>query len=129
MGDQSRPERDMLATRSPCRPNPIGITVAEILSIDGNRIRVTGLNTLNGTPILDIKYYEEHFDSPVGIENESDPGYNPMDNAHLIFQSYRRLSIFNRSYRRSRLGIKEHESWSLSCVVLVFGFLSHFYDF
>ena len=82
MGDQSIPERGVLATRSPCRPNPIGITVAEILTIDRNKIRVTGLDALNGTPILDIKPYEEHFDSPVGIEREKEPGYRPKDNAH-----------------------------------------------
>ncbi len=76
-GDSS--ERGVLAIRSPCRPNPIGITVAEILSIEGNRIKVTGLDALNGTPILDIKPYEEHFDSPVGIEREREPGYGPRD--------------------------------------------------
>ena len=48
MGDQSIPERGVLATRSPCRPNPIGITVAEILSVMGNKIMVTGLDALNG---------------------------------------------------------------------------------
>ena len=81
MGDQSIPERGVLATRSPCRPNPIGITVAEILTIEGNKIRVTGLDALNGTPILDIKPYEEHFDSPVGIEWKRDSGYKPSDKA------------------------------------------------
>lgn len=79
MGDPSIPERGVLATRSPCRPNPIGITVAEILSVEGNRIRVTGLDALNGTPILDIKPYEEHFDSPEGIEREREPRYKPSD--------------------------------------------------
>jgi tRNA-Thr(GGU) m(6)t(6)A37 methyltransferase TsaA len=81
MGDQSIPERGVLATRSPCRPNPIGITLAEILTIEGNKIRVTGLDALNGTPILDIKPYEEHFDSPVGIERKRDSGYKPSDKA------------------------------------------------
>ena len=70
MGDQSIPERGVLATRSPCLPNPVGITVAEILSAKGNAIRVTGLDALKGTPILDIKPYDEHFDSHVGIEIE-----------------------------------------------------------
>lgn len=79
MGDQSIPERGVLATRSPCRPNPIGITVVEILSIEGTRIRVTGLDALNGTPILDIKPYEEHFDSSVGIERGRDLGYRPSN--------------------------------------------------
>jgi tRNA (Thr-GGU) A37 N-methylase len=36
MGDKSIPERGVLATRSPCRPNPIGVTVAEILSVKDN---------------------------------------------------------------------------------------------
>jgi tRNA-Thr(GGU) m(6)t(6)A37 methyltransferase TsaA len=79
MGDRSIPMRGVLATRSPCRPNPIGVTVAEILSVDGNKIRVTGLDALNKTPILDIKPYEEHFDSPVGIVRERDPNYSPSD--------------------------------------------------
>jgi tRNA (Thr-GGU) A37 N-methylase len=76
------PERDVLATRSPCWPNPIGITVAEILSVQGNRIRVTGLDALNCTPILDIMPYEEHFDSPGGVEKEREPGYRPSDTYH-----------------------------------------------
>jgi tRNA (adenine37-N6)-methyltransferase len=63
----------VLATKSPCRPNPIGITVAEMLSVKGNTIRVIGLDALNGTPILDIKPYDEHFDSRVGIEREREP--------------------------------------------------------
>ena len=79
MGDKSIPERGVLATRSPCRPNPIGVTVVEIFSVQGNTIRVTGLDALNGTPILDIKPYEEHFDSPVGNQKERDPSFNPID--------------------------------------------------
>ena len=43
---------------------------------------MTGLDALNGTPILDIKPYEEHFDSPVGIEKERDAGYRPMMRRH-----------------------------------------------
>jgi tRNA (adenine37-N6)-methyltransferase len=79
MGDQTIPKRGVLATRSPCRPNPIGVTVAELLSVEGNKIRVTGLDALDRTPILDIKPYEEHFDSPEGIEKERIPGYRPSD--------------------------------------------------
>ncbi len=79
MGDKSIPKRGVLATRSPCRPNPIGITVVEILSVNGNVIRVTGLDALNGTPILDIKPYEVHFDSHAGIKMEQDPSFKPVD--------------------------------------------------
>ncbi len=79
MGDPANPERGVLATRSPCRPNPLVTTVVEIVAIDGSRIEVTGLDALTGTPILDIKPYEEHFDSPVGLQRERDPGYRPSD--------------------------------------------------
>lgn len=79
MGDISIPMRGVLATRSPCRPNPIGITVVESLGIEKSRIKVTGLDALDGTPILDIKPYMEHFDSPQGLQRESDPNYRPSD--------------------------------------------------
>lgn len=47
----------VFATRSPQRPNPIGLTVVELLRRDGNRLHVRGLDMLDGTPILDIKPY------------------------------------------------------------------------
>jgi tRNA-Thr(GGU) m(6)t(6)A37 methyltransferase TsaA len=47
----------VFATRSPRRPNPIGLTVVELLGRDGSRLRVRGVDTLDGTPILDIKPY------------------------------------------------------------------------
>jgi tRNA-Thr(GGU) m(6)t(6)A37 methyltransferase TsaA len=79
MGDISIPMRGVLATRSPCRPNPIGITVVEHLGIEKSRIKVTGLDALDGTPILDIKPYMEHFDLPHGLQRERDPNYRPSD--------------------------------------------------
>jgi len=47
----------VFATRSPRRPNPIGLTIVELLSRDGTRLHVRGLDMLDGTPILDIKPY------------------------------------------------------------------------
>jgi tRNA-Thr(GGU) m(6)t(6)A37 methyltransferase TsaA len=47
----------VFATRSPRRPNPIGLTVVEILCRDGNALHVRGLDMLNGSPILDLKPY------------------------------------------------------------------------
>jgi|SRR5271169_311230 len=47
----------VFATRSPRRPNPIGLTVVELLRRDGVRLHVRGLDMLDGTPILDIKPY------------------------------------------------------------------------
>jgi len=47
----------VFATRSPRRPNPIALTVVELLSRNGNKLRVRGVDMLDGTPILDIKPY------------------------------------------------------------------------
>jgi tRNA-Thr(GGU) m(6)t(6)A37 methyltransferase TsaA len=47
----------VFATRSPRRPNPIGLTVVELLRHVGPQLRVRGLDMLDGTPILDIKPY------------------------------------------------------------------------
>lgn len=47
----------VFATRSPRRPNPIGLTVVELLRREGPRLYVRGVDMLDGTPILDIKPY------------------------------------------------------------------------
>ena len=50
-------EVGVFATRSPHRPNPIAQTVVELVERDGNRLRVRGLDLVDGTPVLDIKPY------------------------------------------------------------------------
>jgi tRNA-Thr(GGU) m(6)t(6)A37 methyltransferase TsaA len=47
----------VFATRSPERPNPIGLTVVRLLGRHGRRLRVSGIDMLDGTPVLDIKPY------------------------------------------------------------------------
>ena len=47
----------VFATRSPRRPNPLGLTVVELLKRDGTKLHVRGVDMLEGTPILDIKPY------------------------------------------------------------------------
>ncbi|MEE1782225.1 tRNA (N6-threonylcarbamoyladenosine(37)-N6)-methyltransferase TrmO [Streptomyces sp. SP17BM10] len=54
-GDRSRPETGVFATRSPDRPNPIGLHRVTILAVDGLRIRVSDLEAVDGTPVLDVK--------------------------------------------------------------------------
>ncbi len=49
----------IFATRSPNRPNPIGLSVVEVLEIRGTKIKVKGLNAFNGTPVLDVKPYDK----------------------------------------------------------------------
>lgn len=50
-------EHGVFATRSPRRPNPIGLTVVELLAREGSTLRVRGVDMLDGTPVLDIKPY------------------------------------------------------------------------
>jgi len=54
-GDLSRPQQGVFSTRSPDRPNPIGLHRVEILAIEGMRFRVSNLEAVDGTPILDLK--------------------------------------------------------------------------
>jgi tRNA-Thr(GGU) m(6)t(6)A37 methyltransferase TsaA len=62
-GDQSLPLTGVFATRSPTRPNPIGVTVVRLLRRHKNVLEVRGLDALNGTPVLDIKPYIPTHDS------------------------------------------------------------------
>ena len=54
-GDPGNPETGVFSTRSPARPNPVGLHRVEILSIDGTRVGVRNLEALDGTPIVDVK--------------------------------------------------------------------------
>jgi tRNA-Thr(GGU) m(6)t(6)A37 methyltransferase TsaA len=58
-----REQRGSFALRSPVRPNPIALSVARLLGIDGNRLSVVGIDCLDGTPLLDIKPYFASTDS------------------------------------------------------------------
>jgi tRNA-Thr(GGU) m(6)t(6)A37 methyltransferase TsaA len=53
--DVSRAHQGVFSTRSQHRPNPIGLHRVEIASIDGGRVRVRGLEAVDGTPIVDVK--------------------------------------------------------------------------
>jgi tRNA-Thr(GGU) m(6)t(6)A37 methyltransferase TsaA len=55
-------EHGIFATRYPYRPNPIGISIVKLLSRKENTLTVEGIDTLDGTPLLDIKPYVPDFD-------------------------------------------------------------------
>ena len=57
-GDAARPIRGVFATRSPSRPNPIGLHRVRITAIDGKVITVGAMEAINGTPIIDLKTAE-----------------------------------------------------------------------
>ncbi|MBN2369554.1 MAG: tRNA (N6-threonylcarbamoyladenosine(37)-N6)-methyltransferase TrmO [Vicinamibacteria bacterium] len=61
--------RGVFATRAPCRPNPIGLSVVELIGRDGNVLQLDGLDVLDGTPLLDIKPYTAKFDRIDGTRN------------------------------------------------------------
>jgi len=61
-------ERGVFATRAPCRPNPIGLSLVELLERKGNVLYLDGLDLLDGTPLLDIKPYVVGFDRITGRE-------------------------------------------------------------
>jgi tRNA-Thr(GGU) m(6)t(6)A37 methyltransferase TsaA len=59
----ARAKRSLFATRSPDRPNPIGLSAVRLVRIDGTDLHVRGVDLLDGTPILDIKPYVPYADA------------------------------------------------------------------
>jgi tRNA-Thr(GGU) m(6)t(6)A37 methyltransferase TsaA len=55
-------ERGVFATRATCRPNPIGLSIVELISREGNVLHINNVDILDGTPLLDIKPYTAKFD-------------------------------------------------------------------
>jgi tRNA-Thr(GGU) m(6)t(6)A37 methyltransferase TsaA len=61
--------RGLFATRAPSRPNPIGLSLVRLLEIDGRRLRIEGVDLLDGTPVLDIKPYVPEFDEDTEVRS------------------------------------------------------------
>ena len=66
-------KRGVFATRSPDRPNPIGMTIVKLLKREGNILKVSGIDMIEGTPILDIKPYTRS-----DIKNNASFGWLPQ---------------------------------------------------
>ena len=56
-------KRGVFSTRSPLRPNHIGMSIVNLTGVEGNKVFVKGIDILDGTPLLDIKPYIEKFDA------------------------------------------------------------------
>ncbi|RJP60369.1 MAG: tRNA (N6-threonylcarbamoyladenosine(37)-N6)-methyltransferase TrmO [Deltaproteobacteria bacterium] len=54
-GDKNKPLTGVFATRSPNRPNPLGLHRVTVLGTDGNRLRINQIEAIDGTPVVDIK--------------------------------------------------------------------------
>lgn len=67
-GRETMPEVGIFAQRAKDRPNPIGVTCVRLLSVAEDSIRVTGLDAIDGTPVLDIKPHYPQYDSPPGAK-------------------------------------------------------------
>jgi tRNA-Thr(GGU) m(6)t(6)A37 methyltransferase TsaA len=65
-GRKDMPLLGAYATRTPYRPNPIGLTVVELVNVERNVVSVRGLDAFDGTPILDIKPFD-NWDMPQEI--------------------------------------------------------------
>ncbi|MBA2480013.1 MAG: tRNA (N6-threonylcarbamoyladenosine(37)-N6)-methyltransferase TrmO [Planctomycetes bacterium] len=60
---RDRVKRGVFATRSPDRPNPIGLSAVRVLAVVGTKVRIRGLDLLDGTPVLDLKPYIPAYDA------------------------------------------------------------------
>ena len=60
---RSHVRRGVFATRSPYRPNPIGLSVVELVAVEARTLRVKNLDILDGTPVLDLKPYVPYTDA------------------------------------------------------------------
>jgi tRNA (adenine37-N6)-methyltransferase len=59
--------RGLFSTRAPKRPNPIGLSIVQLDTIDGNLLHIQNVDVLDGTPLLDIKPYVPEFEGPVDV--------------------------------------------------------------
>lgn len=62
-GDERLPLQGALALRGGARPNPVSVTVCRLLGVDGDSLRVEGLDLVDGTPVLDVKPYIAFYDA------------------------------------------------------------------
>jgi len=56
-------EHGVFATRSPDRPNPVALSIVDLIRVDGGILQVRGLDAIDGTPVIDIKPYVMEIDA------------------------------------------------------------------
>ena len=71
--------RGLFATRHPCRPNPIGMSIVRLLNRKNNMLEIEGIDVLNSTPLLDIKPYVPDFDLKTEVQTGWYGSLNNLD--------------------------------------------------
>lgn len=79
--DNTHTPRGVFSTRAPVHPNSLGLSVVELLSVDGHHVTIRGVDILDGTPLLDIKPYIENFDK---VEGEIRSGWMVSSQEEVI---------------------------------------------
>jgi tRNA-Thr(GGU) m(6)t(6)A37 methyltransferase TsaA len=96
--------RGVFATRSPYRPNPIGLSVVELLKVDGLTLSVQSLDILDGTPVLDLKPYIPYVDSlPEASSGWLEAPSDPQPEFAVEFST---LASEQLSFLRSRFALE-----------------------
>ena len=72
-------KRGLFATRHPCRPNPIGLSIVRLLRVGVNMLDIEGVDVIDGTPLVDIKPYVPDFDQRA----ETRTGWYPAQNTNV----------------------------------------------
>jgi tRNA-Thr(GGU) m(6)t(6)A37 methyltransferase TsaA len=95
---RSAEKRGVFATRSPHRPNPIGLSVMRVGRVDGLTVHVIGVDLLDETPVLDIKPYVAYADAhPAGkagwLADEGRPALDPGPRWHVTFAPSARAQL------------------------------------
>ena len=67
-GKEELPLVGLFASRSPHRPNSVGLATVKLLNRQGNMLRVEGLDAIDGTPVIDIKPHIARYDSPINAK-------------------------------------------------------------
>lgn len=101
---RSRSRRGVFATRSPYRPNPIGMSVVELVSVQGLRLAIRNLDMLDGSPVLDLKPYVPYTDSVTGASSgwletaERAPDPVPDHQVDFTEQAREELAFLEREF-------------------------------
>ncbi len=94
-------EHGVFATRSPCRPNPIGLPIVRLIKGDRSVLSIQGIDILDGTPVLNIKHYSSLFDCFPDARNGWQKAVISKDTAKRGKRGYRVMQERKKSHENS----------------------------